>query len=227
MRGLRRRPAPANRPASALTNPLSPPTAPRERLHCRTVTYDGYRRDDGFLEIEAHLVDVKDHDYALLAGLRPAGEPVHDMWVRVTLDAEFVIREIEAATALMPYPGDCDRITPAYRKLIGASLVHGFRKRLNDAVGGVHGCTHLTELLGYLPTAAFQTFAGLVPEDDGVTRPFQLNRCHALEPSSDTVRRYYPTWYRPHGSPGPRRHHAHQETTRQGEVVSDSAEETK
>jgi hypothetical protein len=26
--------------------------------------------------------------------------------------------------------------------------------------------------------------------------PFQLDRCHALETTSETVRRYYPRWYR-------------------------------
>ena len=60
-------------------------------------------------------------------------------------------------------------------------------------MGGVHGCTHLTELLGYLPTAAVQTFAGLRKrEDEGDEKPFQLDRCHALETTTDTVREYYP-----------------------------------
>jgi hypothetical protein len=41
-----------------------------------------------------------------------------------------------------------------------------------------------------------QTFAGLTREDAGNHKPFQLDRCHALETSSETVRRYYPKWYR-------------------------------
>jgi hypothetical protein len=95
-----------------------------------------------------------------------------------------------------PIPGACDRIEPAYGKLVGANLVQGFRKRLHDDMGGVHGCTHVTELLGSLPTAAVQTFAGLRRENDGDAKPFQLDRCHALETTTDTVRRYYPKWYR-------------------------------
>jgi hypothetical protein len=118
------------------------------------------------------------------------------MWVRVTIDTSFVIRAIEVRTDLMPYPGYCNRIEQAYGKLVGTSLVVGFRKALHDALGGVHGCTHLTEMLGYLPSAAVQTFAGLQREDDGVGKPFQLDRCHALETRSDAVRRYYPKWYR-------------------------------
>jgi Protein of unknown function (DUF2889) len=161
------------------------------------VTYEGFQRDDGLFDIEGHIVDVKDHDVTLLPGVRPAGEPVHDMWVRVTIDRSFEIRDIEAQTDRMPYPGGCDVIGPAYRALIGANLVNGFRKRLHDAMGHVRGCTHLTEMLGYLPTAAVQTFAGLkTREDEGADKPFQLDRCHALETTTETVRRYYPKWYR-------------------------------
>lgn len=179
-----------------MTIPLSTPTVSRERLHGRTVTFDGYRRRDGLFDIEAHLTDVKDHDFALLTGVRPAGVPVHDMWVRATIDRGFVIRAIEAVTDSMPYPGACDRIGPAYEKLVGANLIDGFRKRLHELMGGVRGCTHITELLLFLPTAAIQTFAGLQREDEGTGKPFQLDHCHALATTSATVRRYYPKWYR-------------------------------
>jgi hypothetical protein len=161
------------------------------------VTYEGFERADGLFDIEAALVDVKDHDLTLLSGVRPAGQPVHDMVVRVTVDAAFTIRALEAHTDRMPYPGDCDRIHPDYERLVGASLVNGFRRRLHDLMGGLRGCTHVTELLAYLPTAALQTFSGLRKrEDEGPDKPFQLDRCHALDTDGDAVRRYYPKWYR-------------------------------
>jgi hypothetical protein len=50
--------------------------------------------------------------------------------------------------------------------------------------------------LGALSTAAVQTFASLQREDAVDGKPFQLDHCHALETSTDTVRRYYPKWYR-------------------------------
>jgi hypothetical protein len=177
--------------------PLSPPTVDRRRLHVRRATYEGFERADGLFDIEATLVDTKDQDLMLLSGLRRAGEPVHEMRVRVTIYRSFTIRALEAHTDRMPYPGDCDRIHPGYEQLIGANLVNGFRKRLHDLMGGLRGCTHVTELLGYLPTAAVQTFSSLRKrEDAGTDKPFQLDRCHALDTTGDAVRRYYPKWHR-------------------------------
>jgi hypothetical protein len=176
--------------------PLSPP-AHRQPLHVRRVSFEGYRRTDGLFDIDAHLVDVKDQDLTLLSGVRPAGEPVHLMSVRVTIDRQYTVQAIEAHTDASPYPGDCDRIHPAYARLVGANLLHGFRRRLHELLGGVRGCTHLTELLGSLPTAAVQTFASLRPrEDEGSAKPFQLDRCHALDTTGDAVRRFYPRWHR-------------------------------
>jgi hypothetical protein len=176
--------------------PLSTPNVRRARLHLRRVSYEGYRRDDGLYDIDAHLTDTRDADFELLTGVRAAGEPIHDMYVRVTIDLQYNVHAIEARTDRMPYPGTCDRICSDYGKLVGANLIRGFRKRLHDTMGGVQGCTHLTELLGYLPTAAVQTFAGLRRENQGTDKPFQLDRCHALETTTETVHKYYPKWYR-------------------------------
>ncbi|MBS0320036.1 MAG: DUF2889 domain-containing protein [Proteobacteria bacterium] len=168
----------------------------RRRLHTRRVTYEGFARDDGLFDIEAHLTDVKDQDYALLTGVRKAGDPVHEMHVRVTFDAACNIKAIEATTERMPYPGACDRIGPAYARLVGTNLLAGFRKALHDAMGGVKGCTHITELLGYLPTAAVQTLASLRLENEGPGKPFQLDRCHALDTRGPVVHQFYPQWHR-------------------------------
>lgn len=182
-----------------------PPAAPRRRLHERTVRYEGFAREDGLFDIDAYLVDVKDHGHTLLSGPRAAGEPVHAMGVRLTIDRACTIRAVEARMDAFPYPGGCHRIESAYATLVGANLLQGFRKRLADTFGGIAGCTHLTELLAYLPTAAVQTFAGLLPrEDDGDEKPFQLDRCHALATTSDVVRRYYPKWYRGNAQTGER-----------------------
>lgn len=182
--------------------PLPQPACARQRVHTRRIEIEGFRRDDGLFELEASLTDVKDLDYPIASGLRPAGEPVHLMRVRLTLDRDFVIVDAAACSDRVPYPGDCDTIGPAYRKLVGLNLVRGFRKTVGEMFADVRGCSHLTELLTVLPTAAIQTFATFrrdTEDEAGGEKPFQLDRCHALDTSSEAVRRYYPKWYRKPG----------------------------
>ena len=177
--------------------PLPVPEVERELTHTRRVRYEGYKRADGLWDIEAHLLDTKNHDYHLKTGVRRAGQAIHDMRLRVTIDRSLTILDAVASSDAVPYPGGCEAIAPAYKKLVGLNLVRGFRRRTWELFGNVKGCTHLTEMLAGLPTAAIQTFAGEMKEerDDGV-KPFQLDQCHALQTSSETVRIWYPKWYR-------------------------------
>jgi len=169
----------------------------RELLHTRRVRYEGYKRADGLWDIEARLTDIKNHDYNLKTGVRRAGQPVHSMWLRLTIDRKLNIVDAAASADAVPYPGGCETITPAYLQLVGLNLARQFVKASRELLGGVHGCTHLTEMLAGMPTAAVQSFAGEMKEeqDDG-SKPFQLDRCHALETSGETVRLWYPKWYR-------------------------------
>ncbi len=177
--------------------PLPVSEVERELTHTRRVRYEGYKRADGLWDIEAHLLDTKNHDYHLKTGVRRAGQPIHDMWIRITIDRSFTVLGAEATMDAVPYPGGFENITAAYRKLVGLNLLRGFRSRVWELLGNVKGCTHLTEMLAGLPTAAIQTFAGETQEEreDG-GKPFQLDQCHALETSTDTVKVWYPKWYR-------------------------------
>ena len=170
------------------------PTGEREPLHHRSIEIRGYRRADGLFDVEGHLVDTKPFDFKLAAGLRPAGEPIHDMWLRITVDRDLRIVDAAAAMDGMPYVGDCDRIVPDYRKLVGLAIRPGYTQKVKELLAGVRGCTHVTELAVALATATFQTMAGqrLQPADQ---RPFQLDKCHALDSTKPAVARYYPKWY--------------------------------
>jgi hypothetical protein len=169
----------------------------RELRHTRRIRYEGYKRADGLWDIEAHLTDIKNHDFQLASGVRRAGQPVHSMWIRVTVDRTLNIVGAEASSDAVPYPGGCETIAPAYRGLVGLSLVKDFRKHVRESFGSVRGCTHITEMLGGMPTAAIQTFAGEMRQDQGEGRkPFQLDQCHALETTTETVKKYYPKWHR-------------------------------
>jgi hypothetical protein len=177
---------------------LSPPVT-RTRLHTRRIVLEGWKRSDGLWDIEARLTDTKDHDYPLASGVRRRGDPVHDMWLCVTIDREFNVVAAAASSDAVPYPGGCDTIAPAYARIVGLNLVRGFRRAVAEMFETIRGCSHMTELLAALPTAAIQTFASEMNDTEGFDperKPFQLDKCHALETGSDTVRRYYPRWYR-------------------------------
>ena len=180
---------PGHRGVGALDTPRR-----RQRLHIRKIVIEAFERDDGLFDLDAHLTDVKDHDLDLASGVRCAGSPVHDMSLRLTINRSLDVVDAAAGLAEMPYPGACDVIEPAYRRLVGLNLLNNFKKQVVTLLGGTGGCTHMSELAAVLPTAAVQAFAGRVGDADG-GKPFQLDRCHALASTTDTVKKYYPTWY--------------------------------
>jgi len=183
-------------------------TPARRFVHTRSIRVKAFARDDGLWDLEAELTDVKEKDFALAVGFRKAGDPVHAMQLRVTIDTELNVIDAAAQSDWVPYPGYCDSFGDVYRKLIGLNLGRGFRRALTERLGGIQGCTHLTELAGVLPTAAIQAFAGEVymPHDQAHEpaaadhkvadkRPFQLERCRALRVDGPAVAKFYPRWY--------------------------------
>ncbi|WP_142850133.1 DUF2889 domain-containing protein [Telmatospirillum sp. J64-1] len=178
--------------------PLSPP-ADREHIHTRKVTCTGYRRADGLWDIEGHMTDVKTYAFPNKdRGGIAAGEPIHEMWLRVTLDDDMLIHAVEAVTDHSPFTL-CPSIAPSFSELKGLRIDKGFMRELRSRFGGRQGCTHLVELFGPLATTAFQTIYPLRKkrmETEGKTpRPGLLDTCHALASDSEVVRREWPEFY--------------------------------
>lgn len=169
---------------------LSEPAA-RALLHTRQVECKGYEREDGLWEVEGRLSDVRTHDLDASRGnaARRAGEPIHLMTLRITLDDSFAIVAAEAATHQGPYP-DCVDISETYGQLVGLRIEAGFTQAVKTRFRGALGCTtHLTELLGPMATTAFQAIRpamerrrraqGLPLEEEGAW-PRLLDSCHGL-----------------------------------------------
>ncbi len=185
--------------------PLSPP-AERELMHTRRVECCGYRRSDGLWDIEGHMTDIKTYGFHNDdRGEIVAGDPVHDMWIRVTVDSDFTIVDIEAVTDKAPFH-ICDTIAPAYQRLRGVNMATGFLRRVKELVGGVHGCTHLGELLGPIATTAFQTIYPVLWRERGLRAahekpngpkrpPPLLNACHAFASDGELVRQHWPEYH--------------------------------
>jgi len=173
------------------------PAQGRRRIHSRTIAIEGFLRADGLLDLEARLVDTKELDYSIASGVRPAGAPIHEMRVVVTVDEQLCVRAVAAESLAVPYPGACESICEAYASLVGLNLVDGFRRAVQARLGGIAGCSHLTELLLSVPTVGLQTLASFVADNAPTqNQPFQLDKCHALDTEGAVVKTHYPRWYR-------------------------------
>jgi hypothetical protein len=47
-----------------------------------------------------------------------------------------------------------------FQNLVGLTIGPGWRRRVAAAIGGRHGCTHISELMGTVGTIAYQTRYG-------------------------------------------------------------------
>jgi hypothetical protein len=175
------------------------PAAPREPVHHRQIECRGYRRADGLWDIEGHLIDTKSYPFTnSFRGEVAPGEPIHDMWLRLTLDDDLTVIAVQAVTEAGPF-AVCPAITPAFTKLEGLTIGPGWRRAVQARLGGVQGCTHLVELLGPLATTAYQTIhawrARHEPQVETDRPPPHLDSCHALARDGPVVRQRYPRWY--------------------------------
>lgn len=182
------------------TMPLSAPAA-RSVIHTRRVECSGYARDDGLWDIEGHLVDVKSRDIPTVerdSGRIAAGEPLHEMWIRLTVDLELVIHAVEVVTDWGPYRG-CGAIAPGFRVLEGVQIKAGFTQKTRELLGGTRGCTHMVELLGPVATTAFQTIYAArerhSPAGADGRKPGLVDSCHMYASDGRIVRARWPAFY--------------------------------
>ena len=185
--------------------PLSPSQTPREHLHTRRIELNGFHRDDGLFDVEAHLTDTKSLSFDLQdRGHISPGEPLHQMSMRMTVDDTMTIVAFEAVTDHAPYR-ICPEIAPAYAKLVGLQIRSGFLRAVAERVGGVHGCTHLRELMQPMATVAFQTLStqrfAREAQRPAHAKPTMLNTCYAYREDGPVVQRNWPAFYT--GQPAP------------------------
>ena len=180
--------------------PLSAP-APRRSRHHRNITMQGYLRDDGLWDIEGHLTDHKAIDFGDHYGnIRKAGDFIHDMWLRLTVNDQRVIQAVEVAMDATPFP-TCVDVRHSLDALVGEQVGKGWREVIRTKVARLSTCTHIAELLVPLASAMFQTMsmskdrksyaddhATATPE----TRPFFLDGCYSWRSDGPIVQVMYP-----------------------------------
>ena len=148
------------------------------------------------------MVDTKTYAFPNedRGGAIQPGDPLHDMWIRLTVDDQFRIHNVEARTDGSPF-GLCPAITDRYQKLIGARIGPGWSLKLRELFSGINGCTHMTELLGPVATTMLQAVYGKRYDEDDAKAPEDrsppsvLNTCHALASDSSVVKKRWPRAY--------------------------------
>lgn len=174
----------------------------REELHVRSIEMRGYRRSDGLYEVEGKLLDRKPYDFipTMHSGrFVSAGEPIHEMVVRLVYDEKLVVQAIEYVTSAAPY-SNCSRGGIALQSVVGLAMVNGWSKEIKKRLGGSQCCTHLMELLIPMATTAFQSLSATSrtqPERlDATGRPKKIDSCYAYSADGELVQREWPEYYR-------------------------------
>jgi hypothetical protein len=182
-----------------------PAPVARRPIHTRRIAFEGFLREDGLWDIDCELSDTKGETIHMRErGLLPAGEPVHLLRVRLTLDDSLTIRAVQTAATRTPF-AECQQ--PAgepMQKLVGLTMGPGWRKKIEGAIGGVGGCTHLRELVFNAATAAFQMIphyrATQAGQEDGIPAdgkpPFYMGQCMTWDFAGPVVQRLAPQFYR-------------------------------
>ena len=188
-------------PDNTLSESATPLSAPvdREQLHTRRYEFGGYRRSDGLWDIEGRMTDTKTYAFQNRhRGEVRAGEALHDMWIRLTIDEDFVVRDVQATTTAGPFAA-CPSVAPSYKRLVGIKLGRGWRQSVREQFGGVEGCTHLTEMLQAMATVAYQTLypvrAKKAAENPRSGKPPLIDTCHALRADGEVVKAHWPEHY--------------------------------
>ena len=173
-----------------------PAPAARKLAHTRQVTYHGYQREDGLWDIEAHMRDTKPFAFEVPGEIQwGPNEPIHDMQIRLTVDPAFLIRDVAVSMNHIPHE-ECPKAQPPMQQLVGCRLSSGWRRAIDERLGGSVGCTHLRELLFNMATAAFQTmYASSTAAQAQDKPPPHLGRCVAWDFNTALVQRRYPTFY--------------------------------
>jgi hypothetical protein len=160
--------------------PLPPPCSPRKHIHTRRIVCEAFEREDGLWDIEANMTDVKTYD----VDRARAGEPLHNMWVRLTLDTRLVIQGIESAMDAHPR-GECPHAVHPMKDLVGVKIGAGWQTEVRKRIGGALGCTHLRELLAPMATTAMQAMGGVL-RGRGAGQPQQgKGTCYAKSDNAD------------------------------------------
>jgi hypothetical protein len=174
----------------------------RQAIHSRSITSQGFLRADGLWDIDTQLVDTKAQDYlALERDSIKAGTPIHDISLRLTVDNQLTVQDIEVSTDQGPFDV-CPETNDAYKRLIGQRIESGWRQLIKTTFVGFKGCTHVNDLLLVAATTAYQTVYPHLHQQQleqvGQDQAWRhvagvmYGSCHAFGPHSKMMQGHFP-----------------------------------
>jgi Protein of unknown function (DUF2889) len=169
---------------------ILPAPETRTQVHTRSIVCRSFLRDDGLIDLEGRFIDTRPFPYqSEWRGATPAGEALHHMQLRVTLNSTRHIVALTSAMPNTPYAG-CDEVNVNFQRLIGLSIGRGFRKEMLERLGGSEGCTHVLGLLTAMSAAAVQSFTSsfYAPRKPGASKPIRVFNLDAMVDSCYSYR---------------------------------------
>jgi len=121
--------------------------------HRRTIVIESYETDEAFA-IQAVLKDERPW-----ADGASDVRDVHEMHLEVTVDKDtLTITDAHAEMANFPHE-ECRSIEPAFRALVGLSVMRGYTRNVQERLGRERGCSHMEFLARAIGPAIIQSMA--------------------------------------------------------------------
>ncbi len=151
-------------------------------VHTRKIEINTYDLGDHRILIEGELEDTRNAPSSDNGPTEPF--LVHHLFARMWVQGpDLTVSAVEAEMKKIPRQA-CPEALPDIRKLSGIKIITGFTQKVKDLIGGIRGCSHLTNLfltLGPVAVQGYWAAYGRKPEARSPKNPAisrVINSCH-------------------------------------------------
>ncbi len=165
-----------------------------EKVHNRDIKVSTYKSKDGGIIVEGELIDnrlVNTHHHD---GSKRSAGTVHHLIIRLLVDNEFVIQDVEVEMPTIPHD-ECPETKNSLDEIKGMKIMRGFTLKIKEMFSNGRGCSHLSELLISMAPAAVQGFFTALtteplPEEMGASvKLFLTDTCWVWRKDGPTLKR--------------------------------------
>ncbi len=166
----------------------------QENVHQRDLKIKTFKTENNQIIVEGSLIDNRLIDIHHHSGVvKPAGT-VHFMVIRLLVDSEFTIREVETEMPCHPHD-ECPETINSLQQIKDLKITRGFTMKIKEMFGKGKGCSHLSELIIAMGPAtvqgAFTAFSSTpLPESRRETmKPFLQDTCWVWRKDGNAIKK--------------------------------------